>query len=343
MKVYGDDYYTVVARRESGEHERKGVVVVAQTATATRIAIKDMDRKAWLQTRRKFIGSSDAAAIAGLNPWRNKVAVWMDKTGQMPDEDIDNERMYWGRVLEDVVAKEFSLRNGWRVQRDNFIRIHPKFKFMGCNLDRVVFHPERGRGVLEIKTTNEWMRKEWDGDEVPDMYFIQVQHQLAVTGLPYAYMAVLIGGNKYKDYLVERDDEIIKYLTQIEAEFWLLVEGGVLPEMDGSTAATEVLKRMHPEAEEGKIVYLPDEAGDLLDRLDRAKEQQKIVKEARREAENQLKVLMGNAEEAHWGERKLRWSNVVSKRLDTKRLRAEAPDIYDKYAKETQSRRFMVR
>ena len=311
---------------------------------ALRISTKDMDRAAWHDQRRGLIGSSDASAIAGVNTYKNKTAVWLEKTGQMPDppENDQNEFIFWGNILEDVVARVFAQRTGFKVQRDNCIRIHPKYKFIGCNLDRVMYHPEYGRGVLEIKTTGEWMRKEWDGDEVPDAYYIQVQHQLLTTGWSYGYLAVLIGGNKFRYYLVERNDELIKHLLQLEIEFWLLVQGRVLPEMDGSDAATAVLSKMYPQSEEGKLVYLPEEAGEMFIRYDRVKEQLKVIEEGKAELENKLKVMIGEAEEARFGDRKITWKTVTSKRLDTKTLKVEDPAIYDKYAIPNVSRRFLV-
>jgi len=44
--------------------------------------------------------------IMGVNPWRSPMDLWLEKTGEFSD-DIDNEAMYWGRTLEDVVAREF--------------------------------------------------------------------------------------------------------------------------------------------------------------------------------------------------------------------------------------------
>ena len=65
-----------------------------------------MARAEWLGERRKGIGGSDAPVIAGVNPYRSLMDLWLDKTGEY-SEDIDNEAMYWGRTLEDVVAREF--------------------------------------------------------------------------------------------------------------------------------------------------------------------------------------------------------------------------------------------
>ena len=55
----------------------------------------DMSRSEWLQHRRKGLGGSDAAAVAGLNPWKSPFAVWMEKTGQIEPEDRKRRTEIW--------------------------------------------------------------------------------------------------------------------------------------------------------------------------------------------------------------------------------------------------------
>ena len=43
------------------------------------------------------------------------------------------------------------------------------------------------------------------------------------------------------------------------------------------------------------------------------------------------------------GDYRVSWLNTTSKRLDTKLFRAENPEMYDRYAKESSCRRFMVK
>ena len=41
----------------------------------------EISRDDWLNVRRRGIGSSDAAAAVGLNPYQSRLALWMEKTG----------------------------------------------------------------------------------------------------------------------------------------------------------------------------------------------------------------------------------------------------------------------
>ena len=157
----------------------------------------NLTKEQWLEFRKKGIGGSDASAIAGMNRWKSPIQIWMEKTGQIEPEE-PGEAAYWGTVLEDVVAKEFSKRSGLKVQRRNAILQHPKHEFMLANIDRMITDPERGKGILECKTAGEYKKSEWEEGLIPEEYALQVHHYLMVTGLQFARIAVLIGGNKFE-------------------------------------------------------------------------------------------------------------------------------------------------
>lgn len=299
----------------------------------------DMERDDWLEWRRRGIGGSDASAVAGLNRWRSPVQVWLEKTGQIEDTG-DSEVMYWGRVLEDVVAREFSERTGKKVRRRNAILRHPEHQFMIANVDRMVVGENAG---LECKTTSEWRRVEWADEEIPDEYIIQCQHYMAVTGYEKWYIAVLIGGNKFLWQEVERDEEIIDYLIRIEGDFWRLVETNTPPPMDGTESSSQALKLLYPESRAGKAIELPTEAEELVSERDAVKAMIAGYEEKLAAIENQLKAMLGEAESGTVGDKLVSWKTITSKRIDSKRIRELHPEIYDQCSKESSYRRFEIR
>lgn len=301
-----------------------------------------MSREEWLQARKMGIGGSDAAAIAGLNPWRSPLAVYLDKVEELPDTDNGNEAMYWGTVLEDVVAKEFSTRTGFRIQRRNAMLQHPEHPFMLANVDRFVFNEKKQKGILEVKTTGAF-NLSWDDDNLPDYVALQVHHYLAVTGLSYAYVAVLIGGQQYRHHLIERDQEVIDYLIKIESDFWKLVESKTPPEADGSESSTEALNLLYKDPVPGSEVDLPPTAYDLIQAFEDAKQKESQYKILKDEASNKIKAILGDNEVGHLGERLVTWRPVSTNRLDGKLLQEEHPSIYERYLKTTISRRFAVK
>ncbi len=298
----------------------------------------DMTRDEWLQKRRQGIGGSDASVILGLNPWKAQMDLWLEKTGEFT-EDEDNEKMYWGRILEDIVAQEFSIRTGLKVRRKNAILQHKQHPFMLANVDRLVIGQKAG---VECKNIGIHSADHWEMG-VPEYYQAQVQHYMAVTGYPVWYVAVLIGGQEFRYYKLTRDEQFIHELIQAETEFWKLVETRTPPSLDGSKASTELVKRMYPEAEQGNEIELPFEAFELIQQYEQACEEEKQIQLKKDEAANKLKNMLGAAEKGTIHGRTVIWQNVTSKRLDTKALQKEHPEIYEKYAQESLYRRFSIK
>lgn len=305
------------------------------------ISTKDMSRDDWLQARRSGIGGSDVSAIAGLNKWKSAVGVYLDKTGQMPDEDTGSEAAYFGNVLEEVVAQEFTKRTGMKVRSRHAILQHPEHDFMYANVDRLIIGKKEG---LECKTASEYLKGEWEGDEVPAAYLLQCQHYMAVTGYDAWWIAVLIGGNKFIHKKIDRDEDIINYLIQLERDFWenhVLAE--VPPLFDGSDASADLLKALYPQAEPSSEIQLDASVEQMLDAIEQLGEDIKSFEIQKKEYENRIKALLGDNEKGITPKRTVVWKNYESTRIDSKRLKEEQPDLYQKYTNTTTARRFTVK
>ena len=131
----------------------------------------DLSREDWLSVRRNGIGSSDAAAAVGLNPYKSQLALWMEKTGRddlFAPIDVNDEStpVYWGTLLEPIVAASYVKRTGNRVRKVNAVLQHPDHPWMLANLDReVVGVPEVQ--ILECKTAGVQGARLWK-DGVPE-------------------------------------------------------------------------------------------------------------------------------------------------------------------------------
>lgn len=219
---------------------------------------------------------------------------------------------------------------------------HPKHQFMIANLDRVFIKDGKVSGILECKTTNEYSKDQWEDDKIPNHYYLQVQHYLEVTGFDEAYIAVLIGGNKFIYKKIQRDQDIINYLIKIESDFWKMVQDRTPPPMDGSEDADDILSYLYPESEPEKEIHL-DSLEDKLVELDQIKAEISELDRQKKEIEQIIKSQMEDAEVAYIGDRKITWKTIVSNRIDSKRLRTEKPDIYEQYCKASASRRFTIK
>jgi putative phage-type endonuclease len=302
------------------------------------VKTRDMERGEWLEWRRRGIGGSDAPKVVGISRRGSPYTVWLEKLGEVELEE-PGEEAEWGIRQEPIIAEAFEEKTGLKVHRVNQMLQHPEHPFMIANIDRKVVGRKEG---LEIKTAGEWLKDEWDGDNVPDDYYIQCQHYMAVTGYPRWWIAVLIGGNKFRYKCIERNDAVIEALIEAEKRFWWHVENRVPPEPDGSDIATEFLARQYPSSN-GQTIDLPSEAERWIQQYEEASADEADAKARKEEAANRLKALLGEYERGRIGGRVVTWKSYTSTRLDTKALKAEMPDVYERYAKTTESRRFSIK
>lgn len=302
------------------------------------------DRSEWLERRREGIGGSDAATVLGLNNYATPYTLWLDKTGRtLPDDLSDNEKVYWGNVLEPVVASEFAKRHPeYDVSEANYIMQSKGHPFMLASVDRVLHERniightgfvdknEPPVAVLEIKTCGDRRRSDWD-DGVPPYYLAQVNHYLAVTGFPRAYVAVLIGGQEYREYIVERDEEDINYLIAKERDFWQMVEDDQMPPFAGSAIDNQALVDQFPD-DIGTFIQALDE--DVkIDELESIKATIKDLDTKRKAIESELRAAIGDNRGIQTPRYKCTWTRTMADQLDTKRLKDELPDVCQAYTR----------
>lgn len=268
-------------------------------------------RQAWLEARRSGLGGSDAAAVLGaaLLPdapkWlKSPLSLWAEKTGLVTEPNLDElERIEWGTELEEPIARKYVKVTGRTlIDHGRFaIRHHPDRPWQHCTIDREIVGipidavPKcfDGHGDLSIKNAGEYTVKEWE-EEAPVAYQIQLQHELAVTGLQWGSFAVLIGGNKFRWMDVPRNDKFIAFLIECEEAFWDLVIKGIPPKADASDSTKEVLSRLYPK-DTGATVELPEESMAWAGTLDRVKAEIKMAQAIEQEMENKLKAAIGDA------------------------------------------------
>lgn len=291
---------------------------------------KMQDKAAWLDARKKGVGGSDASVIVGLNRWKSPFTLWLEKTGQAEPESLeDNEYVYWGSVLEETVAREFTIRTGKKVVRRGLLQ-HDTIPFLLASVDRLVVGENAG---LECKTANGFAAREWDGDNIPDAYYVQCQHYMLVTGAERWYIAALIGGNHYVLKTIERNEDDIKALLTAETEFWRKVETREMPDVDGSEDCAKALaEKFHGGA---PAIELPSSADNIFAEIDTLTETADSIKSQIEEKKNELRMLLGDAEAGTTASgRKVTWKTQAGRTtIDSKRLKAERPDVWQQYVK----------
>lgn len=296
-------------------------------------AVKDHDK--WLAIRNKGIGGSDAGVIMNLNPFKGKVSLWMEKTGQKgPDDLSDNEAVEMGVEFEPVIAKLFEKRTGKKVRKCGTLQSveHP---WLLANVDRLIIGEDAG---LEIKNVGVRQSSLWKDDELPDMYYAQCQHYMMVTGLPVWYIAALIGGNHFVHETIPRNEAFIEELFAKENAFWTTVEHNIMPEVDGLEDTKNALSIMYPTATPKSELELEstDELEELFRDYAEYKKTIKSLETLKAECENKIKARMGDNERCRIGEHKASWLNMPGRvTVDLEAFAEEMPEAYEAYKKYT--------
>ena len=203
------------------------------------------DRAAWLNARKNHIGGSDAAACVGMNPYKNNVQLWEEKMGMVLPEDIsDKEYVQYGTEAEKYLRELFALDfPEYQVLYDeNNMFLNPDFPWMHASLDGELVDQRGRHGILEIKTTNilrSMQREKWN-DRIPDNYYCQILHYLAVTECDFAVLKARLKSEwngeliiREKHYFIERSEveEDIKMLVEAERRFWECIKSGRRPDL----------------------------------------------------------------------------------------------------------------
>ena len=314
------------------------------------VGTKHLPREEWLVVRKQGIGSSDAAAAVGLNPYKSQLELWLEKTGRdtsLPKLDPQDEDSpaYWGNILEPIVATHYTRRSGHRVRRINAVLQHPEpqLKWMLANIDREVIGAPEVQ-ILECKTAGINGARLWK-EGVPEYVQLQVMHQLAVTGKQAADVAVLLGGQHLEVHRIERDESMIARLIDLERLFWDYVVSDTPPPADGTASAEAALRCLYPE-DNGRTLDFSQHTELTTTYLELKAVRQRIAQQETREAQlkQSLQQAMGEAGRAEFAEGYISWKKSKdSIGLDVEQMLKDKPYLQARYPKiKTGSRRFLI-
>lgn len=298
---------------------------------------KELKQEQWHELRRQGIGGSDAGAIMGLSSFSSAFTVYAEKIGiRKPQEQ--NEAMRIGTDLEAYVAQRFMESTGKKVKNCNYVLQHPDHEWMIADVDRLVVGEDAG---LECKTTSAYNKTNFERADIPPQYYAQCVHYMAVTGAKKWYISILVLGVGFYYFCIERNEEEIKALIELERAFWFdNVLSYTEPEVDGKPQTSAVINEMYIAVDNTSVDLLPH--ADILDRYIELKAQIEKLKEEKEVIQQQLQVYMANNTEGYTGNYKVTWKNQERSVIDSKRLQADHPEIYNQYLKKSYSRPFKI-
>ena len=302
-----------------------------------RIDTRSMPRAEWLELRKKTIGGSDAAGIVGLSAYATPNTVWANKTGRLPDSE-DNEAMRQGRDLEEYVARRWMEATGKTVRRCNAMLYNSLYPYAHADIDRSVMGENAG---LECKTTSTLNIRQFHGVDFPEKYYVQCVHYMAVTGAVRWYLAVLVLGKGFYNFVLERNQEEIDALMAAERDFWEFVKNDSPPDLDGLEATGEALQAIYPASDGSSIQLFGRES--MLSEYFSLRSEAQLLEERMERIVNTIKEDMQDSERGNCGGFSVLWKSQTRRQFQPKEFEKAHPEIdLRPYYKHTTSRPFKI-
>lgn len=295
------------------------------------------------ENRHLYIGGSDIAKVMGLSRWGTPLSLWAEKTGKIPPKDLSNiEAVELGNDLEDFVANKFSQKTGKAVRRSPKVYQHPQYPYMVAHIDRLVTGTDE---LLECKTCSFFKKDEWEGEEIPQEYILQVIWYLGITGRKVGYIAVLIGGQSFKYKKIEFDSELFDKMVESAKDFWQHVQDDT--PVDIVATDDETLKDLYSNHSEIMIDLIPTDAQtkqacDVLEEkvgyLQEIKMHIKQLQDEQKEIETSVKDIIKDNLGIKTPKYIITWKNQTTIKFDAVKLRQERPETFEDYSYESSYR-----
>jgi putative phage-type endonuclease len=255
---------------------------------------KDDALEAFLEERKTMLGGTDLAAILGFSPWKTAWDVAAEKKGIIPPTEA-SERMQWGTLLEDPIAKEYARRTGQRIRRVNEAMRHRTLPFLGGHPDRLVVGRRKG---VEVKTVDRGAR-EWSEPgmpmKVPKAYYVQVQHYLAVTGYEEWDLVPLFGLRAMRIYTIEPNDRVMRSLLERGQDFWeRYCIGPDLPPIEPSEAAKAYLREQYP-THDNTLLIANEQLAETIAKWREAKSKREAYEKEEEKFKISIQAAIGSA------------------------------------------------
>src|SRR5271169_4144339 len=179
------------------------------------------------QSRRSFIGGSDARIIMGSDE-SALLRLWREKRGEAEPQDLSgNLIVQLGLVTEDLNRRWYEADSG-QVITDIQRRVkHLALPWMAATLDGRV---EGSGAVFEAKFMLPWsLSEEWTAQK----HMPQLQHNMWVVAARSALLSVITGGGKWVEITAHADPLYQHLIVTAERKFWRCVESGEPPRLFG--------------------------------------------------------------------------------------------------------------
>jgi predicted phage-related endonuclease len=182
-----------------------------------------------------------------------------------------------------------------------------------------------------------------DPDDLPKTWFCQLQYQLGTAEMEQGALAWLVTGTDFGYAEFAFDPEFYGWMIEEVDKFWVdNIIGKKEPEpINAGDVALKYFKHT-----DGKVIEATETHLKAYEELTGLKAQMKELETRKKELEETLKMGFGDAEAMEYAGRKIAtWkAPKASLRFDEKSFKADQPELWKQYTKEsTPSRRFLLK
>ena len=273
------------------------------------------------QERQRCLTGTDIGAILGLNPYFSPYDIWLQKKG-LVEPGADNPNMYWGRLLEDTIDKAYCEKTGNRTRKIKFM----KKGIFGGTPDRLI---SKKLG-LEIKTADSRLAKYYgaDGsDVIPKHYYLQCAWYMMLTKRSNWDVAVLIGGNDFRIYHLERNAALEQKLKAKAEQWWerYIIDNEQPPIINTPLSLNWLeQKYLNNNGEMAEAtaehIELAEQYALLRDKLGRLKQEEKDI-------ESRLKLATGENDGIQSRDFRFTWKKIKDKTTTDYKLACEMANV----------------
>lgn len=312
------------------------------------------ERKEWLKHRTNSIGGSEIGMIAGFSNYGSALTVYNEKLG-LVDKFKGNIHTEYGTRMEplirDWVQDDFFRDTNIELQTFEypFMMVDKEFNFFSANIDGLgslkeewIYRENKDTGEiwtipkneyfgLEIKTGSEFLKRMWEGDEVPSNYYLQCQWYMGITGLKY-FLIIYLLGKEVKWKVIPRCNDDIKAIRDIGKDFWSNhIMTKIPPDVSGIKKETEQIIEQQTLKDELEVAISDDKLqkyNDISEQIKKLETEKEILKQnIFLEMENNKKGFSEN------GEFKISRFEVSKDKVDMKLLKEKYPVTYSEVLK----------
>jgi len=279
------------------------------------------------ELRNSGIGGSDAGIILGISKYKTPLRLAEEKLG-LVESFKGNRFTEAGNRLEDVIARWYADETGSKVAKANQTFRLKEHDFIMAHIDRRVLNE---RKLLECKSADKWTISSWGdpgSDEVPDTYFVQVQHYLMFPNWDSADLAALIGGNDLRIYGIDPDTELQDMILQAEINFWETIKRGDLPDPINMEDAKSLWM-----SNTDDLVYADDDVLEWHAELKKAQVSEKELAAKIEDLKTKIMVFMKDASELRDinGKKLHSWKEQATSGFRYKEFKDAHPAVFEEY------------